>query len=185
MRLVSGLWRGQKLYVPEGDHVRPTSERARAALIDILHARYGGDWASIKFADLCAGSGAVGIEMLSRGASFGIFVEHDPTALTCLRKNLSRVPKEHYRILAHNAERLNAWQHEGPFHIIFMDPPYKTGLGQQLLTQIMAVEAPLTNDGLLVVELDGKETITSVQSGWSVVMTRRYGRNQFVMLQKN
>jgi 16S rRNA (guanine966-N2)-methyltransferase len=125
MRVIAGQFRSRQLIAPRGQNTRPTSDRLRETLFSVLAPRL----AECRFADLYAGSGAVGIEALSRGAAFCVFVERAPAALVALRKNLVTLglieattvdTRSAARALLANGERK-------PFDIVFLDPPYEAG----------------------------------------------------------
>ncbi|CAN5828593.1 16S rRNA (guanine(966)-N(2))-methyltransferase RsmD [soil metagenome] len=143
IRIIGGELRGRRLETPSWDGLRPTSDRLRETLLNILTPRIGG----ARVLDGYAGTGAVGIEALSRGASQVTFVEHDPRAEALIRKNLARcgVADRHVIIRA----RLAATLLGDPFDIVFLDPPY----GDAELGSGLAAGAPLlAPGGLLVIE---------------------------------
>jgi len=171
LRVASGAWKGRRLDAPSA--ARPTTGRARAALFDILQQRIPG----ARLLELYAGSGAVGIEALSRGASRAVFVERDAAAL---RRNLERLspgpPSAELLAedvlaavtqLRHRAER---------FDVVFADPPYGTASLEELLRGAAAL---LAEDGLLVVQADASSRLDSGTSGLRLLERRAYGRNVF------
>jgi 16S rRNA (guanine966-N2)-methyltransferase len=117
LRVVAGEFKGRRLVAPRGAHTRPTADRVREALFSML-----GDVEGARVLDLYAGSGALGIEALSRGAASAVFVERDPAALTAIERNLAPLDVEA------SVERADAlrWlaRAEGPFDLVFCDPPY-------------------------------------------------------------
>jgi 16S rRNA (guanine966-N2)-methyltransferase len=132
MRVIAGRLRGRTLAAPKGDATRPTADRTREALFSMLTSRLGA-WERLRVADLFAGSGALGIEALSRGAGSCVFVEQDRAALDALRSNLQQ--------LGLSAEvRPTSVMALGPaaaaFDVILMDPPYGTGAGAVALHRL-------------------------------------------------
>lgn len=121
VRVIAGTKRGRGLSVPDGRCTRPTASKAKEAVFSIL-----GDLEGFRVLDLYAGSGALGIEALSRGASFAVFVERDPSALACIRKNLENLALgPSARVLALSVRlALTRLESEGPFHLVFADPPW-------------------------------------------------------------
>jgi 16S rRNA (guanine966-N2)-methyltransferase len=106
MRIIAGQWRGRKLAAPAGMETRPTGDRVRESLFSMLASRLG-SFEQLRVADLYAGSGALGLEALSRGAAFACFVEQDPRAIATMRENVSALGAiERSRILARSAETL-------------------------------------------------------------------------------
>ena len=145
MRIIAGTLRGRRLDSPDWPGLRPTSDRLRETLFNVLAARIRG----ARFLDAYAGSGAVGIEALSRGAAHVTFVEQDRRAQRLIEENLARCGvSERYAIIragfAGTAARL-----PGPWHILFLDPPY----GAVELVQGLETAAPLVAlDALLIIE---------------------------------
>ena len=134
MRIIAGEWRGRKLVVPEGEATRPTADRVRETLFSMLASRLG-TFEGLRVADLYAGSGALGLEALSRGAEFACFVEQDHRVLAALKANVEALGAAgRVRILARSAERLPP---EQPLDLIFADPPYSAGSGSRAVGQIL------------------------------------------------
>lgn len=134
MRIIAGEWRGRRLVVPDGTATRPTGDRVRETLFSMLTSRLG-SFEDLRVADLYAGSGALGLEALSRGAAFACFVEQDPRAIAAIRANVEALGAvERSRVLARSAEALPP---EQPFDLIFADPPYAPGSGSATLRHIV------------------------------------------------
>lgn len=172
VRILAGRWRGRRLDVPAG--ARPTSGRAREALFDILQGSVAGS----RVLDLFAGSGAIGLEALSRGAAEAVFVESDRRALDA---NLSRfAPVEgQVRVLAQDAREAAALlSREGRrFDLVFADPPY--GVGASAFSRsVAALAALVAPGGRLVVQTDSDEEAPEIP-GLAPVERRPYARNVF------
>jgi 16S rRNA (guanine966-N2)-methyltransferase len=139
MRIVGGAWRGRTLVAPPGQGTRPTADRVRQALFDMLmHAEWGGrallEGAAVL--DVFAGTGALGLEALSRGAASACFIESDPAALRALRTNVAACKAEsRTEILAIDALRLTA-KAATPASLAFMDPPYGLDFVPQALARL-------------------------------------------------
>lgn len=136
LRIIAGEWRGRLLVVPGGDSVRPTAARAREALFSMLQSRVGG-FDGLRVLDLFAGSGALGLEALSRGAAHACFVEQFPAPLAALRRNIAALGCEsRSHVLARPVETL------GPaaeaFDVAFLDPPYHMGLARTALDRLVS-----------------------------------------------
>lgn len=128
MRIVAGEWRGRKLVAPEGETTRPTSDRTRETLFSMLASRLG-SFEGLRVADLFAGSGALGLEALSRGAANCMFVEQDPTAVRALRGNIANLrAQDRCDVRAMSVLSLGAARAE-PLDLVLLDPPYKSGAG--------------------------------------------------------
>jgi 16S rRNA (guanine966-N2)-methyltransferase len=128
VRIISGEWRGRRIAAPDGRDTRPTSDRVREAVFDILCSRLGPDLGEPVVLDLFAGSGALGLEALSRGAREAVFVERDRRALDILRSNVESLGAHDYaRIVPADALRpsLAPGLPGGPFSLLFADPPYR------------------------------------------------------------
>lgn len=187
MRIVAGRYRGRRLQVPAGYDVRPSSERSREALFNILesgrltegqHAVRGA-----RVLDAFAGSGALGIEALSRGASEVFFLEQAPAALRCLRQNLQGLESSaSLHILKEDA--LNPPPAERPVDILLMDPPYGQGLTARALPALTE-KGWLDGDTLAVVESARKE-LQALPADFQLLDRRTYGRAElsFLMLTK-
>ena len=134
MRIIAGEWRGRRLAAPEGMDTRPTADRVRETLFSMLVSRLG-SFGQLRVADLYAGSGALGLEALSRGAAWACFVEQDPRALAALRANIGSLGAgDRARIFARSAENLPP---EQPFDLVFADPPYAPESGSAAVRQVV------------------------------------------------
>lgn len=150
MRIISGFLRGRRLRAPEGLATRPTSDRVREALFNIIAARVPGS----RFLDVCAGSGAVGLEAISRGAERAVFVEQSRRALEQLEENIETCGvEEAARIVAKDAlsalRALAASEQE--FDIVYVDPPYDAELYRPIL-RVLGTSGLVSPDGVVVVE---------------------------------
>lgn len=134
MRIVAGQWRGRKLIAPAGETTMPTSDRTRETLFSMLVSRLG-SFEGLKVADLFAGSGALGIEALSRGAASCIFVEQDAAAIRALRSNLASLQAQAQGDVR-AASVLALGPAKEPLDLILLDPPYNTGAGVVALEKL-------------------------------------------------
>ncbi|GAB5488249.1 MAG: 16S rRNA (guanine(966)-N(2))-methyltransferase RsmD [Parasphingorhabdus sp.] len=132
MRVIAGEWRGRKLVAPKGDTTRPTADRTRERLFSMLTSRLG-DFEGLQVLDLFAGSGALGLEALSRGAAHCTFVEQDRAALDALEKNISTLGADADVKIG---SVLHLGQARQPYDLILMDPPYETGAGAVALDKM-------------------------------------------------
>ncbi|MBK6314944.1 MAG: 16S rRNA (guanine(966)-N(2))-methyltransferase RsmD [Blastocatellia bacterium] len=150
MRIISGQLRGRRLRAPEGRATRPTSDRVREALFNILSSRIGG----AAFLDVCAGSGAVGLEALSRGAEKAVFVEHSRRALEHLEANIEHcgVASQSRIIPKEAVAALKALIGRGEqFDVVYVDPPYDADLYPTIL-QLLGLSELVAADGVVIVE---------------------------------
>jgi 16S rRNA (guanine966-N2)-methyltransferase len=160
VRIIGGAWRGRRLTAPAGDITRPTADRVRQSLFDmILHAPWGGR-AFITDAlvlDAFAGTGALGLEALSRGAARAVFFEQDARALIALRANLAACGAQaRAQVVARDVTRPG--KASEPAALAFFDPPYGQGLIQRAVN-ILSSEGWLTPETLLVAEAGRLETV--------------------------
>jgi 16S rRNA (guanine966-N2)-methyltransferase len=170
VRITGGRFRGRALAVPPGAATRPTSDRARQAIFNILdHAAFAGGVADRQVLDLFAGSGALGLEALSRGAAGAVLVESDRAALVALRANAAPFGPA-ARVLAADAARLP--RAPGPAaDLVFVDPPYGSGLGEAALARAAAL-GWIAADALIVFERGRGEP---APQGLIVADDRAYG----------
>jgi len=181
MRIVSGSFRGKTLAAPKGDATRPTSDRARQAVFNILeHAAWSPGLSGVRVIDLFAGSGALGFEALSRGAAFCLFVETDEAARGAIRENVEALSSNgglfgrtrvHRRDATDLGVRPGA---DGPaFGLAFLDPPYARGLGEIALEKL-AVGGWLAPGAIVVFERGASEPDVSI-AGYEALDVRDYG----------
>ena len=168
MRVVAGLYRGRRLVAPPGDATRPTSDRVRESLFSVLGPSVEG----ARVLDLFAGSGALGIEALSRGAAAAVFVDRAPAAIKAVRANLHAlgIEADVRRLEARLALRAASARSEA-YDLIFLDPPYRRAaeLGRALSEALPAVLAP---GARVVTESDRREPL---EVALPVTDERRYG----------
>ena len=162
MRIVGGVWRGRALTAPAGQATRPTADRVRQALFDmLLHAPWGGRDAveGTRVLDAFAGTGALGLEALSRGAAFACFMEQDRMALAALRRNVAACRAEdRSSVLA--GDVLAAPRGE-PCGLVFLDPPYGGDLVPLALDRLRAM-GWLAPGGLVVAEAGRDEVLPGI-----------------------
>src|SRR3954464_11268490 len=134
MRIVGGRLRGRALAPPKSQAIRPTADRLRQALFNILTHPYGDPITGARVLDLFAGTGALGLEAISRGAAFALFVDDGTEARALLRENVQTLGLAAVtRIFRRDATQLGPAHPLEPFSLIFLDPPYGKGLGEKAL----------------------------------------------------
>jgi 16S rRNA (guanine966-N2)-methyltransferase len=134
LRIIAGQWRGRKLTVPAGEVTRPTADRTRETLFSMLVSRLG-DFEGLAVADLFAGSGALGLEALSRGAVSCVFVEQDPAAIRALRGNVAALQAQS-QCDVRAGSVLALGPAKAPLDLVMLDPPYGTGAGEVALDKL-------------------------------------------------
>lgn len=185
MRINAGTHKGRQISAPKGKTTRPTSDRAREAIFNVLaHGLDGPGLNGARVADLFAGTGAFGLEALSRGAAFAVFVENAPAALDALDENI-RTLKETDRtgVLKMSVERLGpppGGVPEGAFDVVFLDPPYAQGLTLPALEKLTA-HGWLKDGALVVAEVAAKEAL-SPPAGFKIQKEKTFGAARAVFL---
>jgi 16S rRNA (guanine966-N2)-methyltransferase len=184
MRVVGGRLKGRVLSAPASRAIRPTSERLRESIFDILEHRYPGSLDGARAVDLFAGSGALGIEALSRGARFALFVDNGTEARALLRANVEALGLGGVsRIWRADAAKLGKAPAGGPFGLAFLDPPYGQDLAERALAAL--VEGGwLEPDALCVVEEAAKAAIEAPE-GLALVDERTYADTRVVILRRD
>lgn len=176
MRIIAGEWRGRPLVAPKGDATRPTADRTREALFSMLTSRLG-SFEGLAVADLFAGSGALGLEALSRGAGSCLFVEQDKAALDALRANIATFATRQAEVRAGSVLALGPAR--APLDLIMMDPPYGTGAGAVALDKLgrLGWAGPAT---WISIETAKNEEIAI--AGFVVDATRVHGKARLTLL---
>ena len=183
MRIVGGSHRGRHLIAPPGEAVRPTSDRAREALFNILShgeaAAAGIPFADAAVLDAFAGTGAFGLEALSRGAAEAVFIENNREALASLRRNIADLGEgARSRVIAGDATRPP--RASVACAVAFLDPPYSSGLAIPALTALAAAHW-LAPDAIAVVEIGAREPLAP-PDGFVLLDERVYGAARLVLL---
>ena len=173
MRIISGTSRGRRLTTPKGQGVRPTSDRVKESIFNILGERVEGK----TVLDLFAGTGNLGIEALSRGATKSLFVEKGRQVIRLIQKNLSQcglgarseiIPKDVNRAIGILKQRGES------FDLILMDPPYEKGLIGRTLDKLDSHKI-YHEDSILVIEHDRREPLPGIMVGWNLIRQREIG----------
>jgi len=177
MRIVAGEWRGRKLVAPEGRQTRPTADRTRETLFSMLSSRIG-SFDGLRVADLYAGSGALGLEALSRGAAHATFVEIDRSALKAIDANVTALgAAARISMRAMSAAALPAGQ---AYDLVFADPPYEPGSGSEVAATV-AKAGWLASGGWMAVETQKGDAVAPPK-GWEINAERDVGRARLTLL---
>jgi 16S rRNA (guanine966-N2)-methyltransferase len=181
MRIVGGRWRSRALAAPKSQSVRPTADRLREALFNVLVHGYGDPVTGARVLDLFAGTGALGLEALSRGAAFALFVEAGAEARALIRENVAALGAAGYtRIFRRDAARLGDAHPLEPFSLVFLDPPYGHALAERALASARA-GGWLAPAALVVVE-EAADAGFQAPDGFAEIERRRYDDTQFIFL---
>ena len=181
MRIVGGRLRGRALAAPNSRAIRPTADRLREALFNILVHAYGDPISGARVLDLFAGTGALGLEALSRGAVFALFVDDGADARALLRENVEALGLGGAtRVFRRDAVKLGPAHPLEPFSLAFLDPPYGRGLAEKALASARA-GGWLTGDALVVVEEAVKAGFAAPE-GFDELERRNYDDTALIML---
>lgn len=158
MRIIAGEYRGRVLKSPSDNKTRPTSDRLRETLFNILSPHIDSE---TRFLDLCAGTGAIGIEALSRGASFADFVDKSRRSCALIEENLDllKISEERTEIFCSPAEKFILRENQTGWDVIFFDPPYQSDYRMFLLDFAENASRLLRSSGILIVEHHAKSTL--------------------------
>lgn len=178
MRVIAGKWRGRPIAAPTGQATRPTSDRTREALFSMLVSRIG-SFEELRVADIFAGTGALGIEALSRGAADVTFVEQDRVAVDVLRANLAKLGATG-DIRPQSVATLGACQR--PYDLLMFDPPYGSGGAGALLERLTRL-GWASAGAWTSVETARDEDASA--GGWAVEAERVYGKAKLTLLRRD
>jgi 16S rRNA (guanine966-N2)-methyltransferase len=181
MRVVGGRLRGRNLAAPASREIRPTADRLRESLFNILVHAYENPIEGARVLDLFAGTGALGIEAISRGAGFALFVDNDAEARALLRNNVEALGLGGVtKVFRRDATELGPAHPVEPFSLVFLDPPYGKGLAEKALASLRD-GGWLTKAALLVVE-EAKAAAFTAPEGFVELERRAYDDTEFVFL---
>lgn len=174
MRIVAGKFRGKQLTSPEDGSIRPTADRVRESVFNILASRLGPNFDGLRVVDLFAGTGALGLEALSRGASNVVFVDTGAEARGLIRDHIEAFGAGGVaKLLRRDATNLGPAGTMGPVDLVFLDPPYGQGLGEKALVALRE-GGWLKPDTLLVLE-ESSEVAITLPEGFALDDRREYG----------
>jgi 16S rRNA (guanine966-N2)-methyltransferase len=179
LRIIAGTHRSRKLEVPNTPAIRPTTDKAREALFSILFHRLG-SFEGVRVCDACCGSGAGGLEALSRGAAFATFIDNNPQALLIAKRNAASL-KEQDKCSFIGADLLSPPAADTPYDLLLLDPPYNKDMaaaGLHALTQ----QGWASPSALAAVEVAREESFAPPQ-GWRILTERIHGPAQLIVLE--
>src|SRR5271167_1561059 len=184
MRVVGGRLRGRALAAPKSQAIRPTADRLRESLFNILLHAYRDPISGTRVLDLFAGTGALGIEAASRGAAFVLFIDESAEARALLRENVAALGLGGVsRIFRRDATKLGPAHPVEPFSLAFLDPPYGYGLAEKSLTSTRAGGWLMPN-AVIVVE-EAKKAQFAAPEGFAELERRDYDDTEFVFLRSS
>ena len=184
MRVISGTRRSLRLKTVDSDQTRPTTDRIKETLFNMLQPYVQGSL----FLDLFSGSGAIGIEALSRGARHAVFVDDQSDAVRVIRENIAftKFEQESTVIRLDAVQAISELKERFPegFDVIFMDPPYRKRLEYDALRAILS-SGILKPDAVVIFEADASDDVSEAEEiGFTIIKQKKYGSNQHVWLKK-
>jgi 16S rRNA (guanine(966)-N(2))-methyltransferase RsmD len=184
MKIIAGALGGQSIPGRPNPHLRPTSDKVKEAIFDQVQARFVDSWEGLRVLDLFAGTGSLGFEALSRGASQAVFVDHHLQTVKAIQKAAEHLGlKDRSEVICKGALDGIRWLEKrgDVFDLIFMDPPYREDWIVGTLNALMGTRL-LSKRSKIIVERDKRELITSVVSNWKLETERRYGDSMVSIL---
>jgi 16S rRNA (guanine966-N2)-methyltransferase len=184
MRVVAGKFRGRSLVTPDAEDIRPTSDRVREAIFNILaHGAAATDFTGKKVLDLFAGTGALGIEALSRGAAQALFVDDGAESRGLIRDNIEALGLTGVtKVFRRDATALGEVGKYGAFDLVFLDPPYGKGLGERALTSALA-GGWIAADAMVILE-ERKDVAVTLPTGLTLIERRTWGDTQVIFARR-
>ena len=180
LRIVAGNWRSRLLQIADVPGLRPTSERIRETLFNWLAPRIHG----ARCLDLFAGTGALGLEALSRGAASVVFVDNSAQSINTLRQNADSLQANNLSIIKADAREFLVQASQDPFDIVFVDPPYAmNALGE--VCDLLAASGLLRDNALLYLEDDGKRAWPDMPPGWTINREGKAGNVRYALVSTN
>ena len=176
LRIVAGNWRSRLLQIADVPGLRPTAERIRETLFNWLAPHIHG----ARCLDLCAGTGALGIEALSRGASRVVFVESSPVATRVLKTNIASLTASGAEVLTVDAENYLRGPNVEAFDIVFIDPPFAADL-QHELCRLLAAQSWLADDARIYIEMDRDRPKLLLPDSWQELKNKTAGKVRYIL----
>ena len=179
MRIIAGRFKGRSLRSPASGNIRPTSDRLRESLFNVLAHAYGDPAKGARVLDLFAGTGALGIEALSRGAAFVCFVEEAAEARGLIKENIELLGLAgQSKVFRRDATRMGHAHPNEPFSLVFCDPPYGKNLAPEALSSAIA-GGWVTIDALVIIE-ERADVVIELPTGLVLLEQRIYGDTQMI-----
>lgn len=178
LRIIGGQWRGRKLHFPNLPGLRPTPDRVRETLFNWLAPHLPG----ARCMDLFAGSGALGIEALSRGAGYVVFVEHNAQACQQLSENLAKLQVNHADVAHTQAQAWLEYTQTIPFDIVLLDPPFAADILQVICSQLEASQLCLPN-ALIYLETQ-RHTLLQLPANWTLQRDKIAGQVRYMLVRR-
>lgn len=191
MRIIAGEWRGRTISAPKGDGTRPTTDRVRESLMSSLNSWLGGFEDQVVL-DAFSGSGALGLEAVSRGAAFAQLCEQDANAAKTIQKNIQDVRATRQQVALRRGDVLNSPPHAPmrPYSLIFLDPPYALDPAKVFaMLDALGESGSLTDDCFVTYEHDKKDSLApfaeAASVDWEILTTKTYGKTTIDLIRRN
>ena len=181
MRIIGGQWRGRRLFAPEGMETRPTADRVREALFNIIRS----DVYDARIWDVFGGSGALSLEALSRGAEFAVLTDASRKAAAAIRRNIELCgAQEKTRVIISEWQGAVSALRGEKFSLIFLDPPYKLTSAYHDVVRRLLDEGMLTEDALIVMEHSREAVLPDLPEEVELYDTRQYGDTRISLVRR-
>jgi len=177
MRIIAGKYKGRKIECPPGDKIRPSSDMLRGAVFNIL--QFNVDWENANVLDVCCGTGAFGIEALSRGAKFVGFMDSSRESLDVTKHNLTKLNEDKFELMLNAVEALPLARKQ--YDVIYVDPPYLTGLVPKALKSLREKNWIAPN-AIILAEASERDKIAAPE-GFEIKNERRYGNSKLLKIE--
>ena len=177
LRIVAGIWRSRLLQIADVPGLRPTGERIRETLFNWLSS----DLPGARCLDLCAGSGVLGLEALSRGAASAVFVEKSRHAAQVLRRNIESLDAEGTSLEQTDARRYLAIPPQQPFDLVFLDPPFAGDMLAELC-RLLEDGSFLVDDARIYLEMDKGRPLPELPATWGILKDKSTGNVRYLLL---
>ncbi len=177
MRVIAGKYKGRKIECPSGDKIRPSSDMLRGAVFNIL--QFAVDWENANVLDVCCGTGAFGIEALSRGAKFAGFIDSAREALDVTKHNLMKLNEDKFETMLHAVENLPAARKQ--YDVIYIDPPYLVGLVPKALKSLKEKNW-IAPKAIILAEVSERDKLV-LPDGFKIKDERRYGNSKLLNIE--
>ena len=181
MRIIAGNLKGKKLFSPNGENTRPTTDRVKEGIFSAIQFELSGK----KILDLFSGSGQMALEAISRGAEFAVLCDHNSDAINTIKKNIDLTQTaDKTKILSFDFEKtLEVIKNDAPFGLVFLDPPYSSDYMLKALN-ILCNKSFLTDDAIIICEIDKKAELPNKIGSFEIKKRYKYGNTNVVLFKK-
>jgi len=181
MRIIAGTFKGKKLFSPNGENTRPTTDRVKEGIFSAIQFELSGK----KVLDLFSGSGQMGLEAISRGAEFAVLCDHNSDAVNTIKKNIELTQTaDKTKIISFDFEKtLEVIKNDAPFGLVFLDPPYASDYMLKALN-ILCDKNYLTDDAIIICEIEKATELPNTIGNFAIKKRYKYGSTNIVLFKK-